>query len=453
MSITLTSPAGTILRPGDPGWDDARRAWNLTADQRPAAIAFPRSAADVGAAVGFARRCGLRVAAHGTGHNTEPVNSLTGTLLIETSKMRQVAIDPAAMTARAAAGASWGEVTAAAARHGLTGLAASWPGVGVVGYTLGGGMSWFGRSHGLSANNVSAVELVTADGQLRRVHVGSESDLFWAVRGGGGSFGVVTAIELWLFPVTEVYAGQLWWLMHSAPSVLPAWRELTQSGLPDEFTTSVRLMRFPVLPHIPEAVRGRWFVIVDVVHNGPAPEADQILQPLRALAPVRDTVCTRPAGALGGMREDYERPVPGVADGLMLASLPPEAVDRILLAAGPGTLSLLTAVELRLAGGELRRARPGNGALAAVDGQYLLSAAGRTATPAAAVSTARGVEAVISALRPWSARQMYLNIAGPNRDPASFWPARAYARLRRIKAAVDPGNLIRSNHPIPPAAT
>jgi len=142
-----------------------------------------------------------------------------------------------------------------------------------------------------------------------------------------------------------------------------------------------------------------------------------------------------------------------VADGLMLASLPLEAIDRILLAAGPGTLSLLTTVELRLAGGELRRARPGNGALAAVDGQYLLSAAGRTATRAEAVSAARGVEAVISALRQWSARQMYLNIAGPNRDPASFWPARTYARLRRIKAAVDPDNLIRSNHPIPPAVT
>src|SRR5215469_13299959 len=422
MSITLTS-AGTILWPGDPGWDDARQAWNLTADQQPAAVAFPRSAADVAAAVSFARQRGLRVAAQGTGHNAEPLRSLTGTLLIETSKMRQVAIDPAAMTARAAAGASWGDVTTAAAQHGL------------------------------SANNVSAVELVTADGRLRRADVGSESGLFWALRGGGGSFGVVTAIELWLFPVTGVNAGLLWWPMHAAPSVLPAWRELTQSGLPDEFTTSVRLMRFPVLPNVPEAVRGRWFVIVDVVHSGPAPEADQILQPLRALAPARDTVRTRASQALGRLRSDDERPVPGVADGLMLTSLPPEAVDGLLRTAGPDTLSLLTAVELRLAGGELRRARPGNGALAAVDGQYALSAAGRAATPAAAMSTAWGVEAVISAMRPWSARQMYLNIAGPNRDPASFWPARAYGRLRRIKAAVDPDDLIRSNHPIPPAAT
>jgi len=453
MSITLAQPAGTILRPSDPGWDDARQACNLATDQQPAAVALPRSAADVAAAVSLARQYGLRVAAQGTGHNAAPLGSLTGTLLIDTSRMRQVTIDPAAMTAWAAAGASWGDVTAAAARHGLAGLAASWPGVGVVGYTLGGGISWFGRSHGLSANNVSAVEVVTADGQLRRADLASEPDLFWAVRGGGGSFGVVTAMELWLFPIIEVYAGQLSWLMHSATGVLPAWRELTQTCLPDEFNTSVRLMRVPVLPNIPEAVRGRWFVIVDVVHNGPAPEADQILRPLRALAPVRDTVRTRPAQALGRLREDYERPVPGVADGLMLASLPPEAVDRILLAAGPGTLSLLTAVELRLAGGKLRRARPGNGALAAVDGQYLLSAAGRAATPAAAMSSAWGVEAVVSAMRPWSARQMYLNIAGPGRDPASFWPTRAYGRLRRIKAAVDPDDLIRSNHPIPPAAT
>ena len=453
MSITLTPPAGRIVRPGDPGWGDARQAWNLATDQQPAAIAFPRSPAEVAAAVGFARQSGLRVAAQATAYNAALLGSLDGTLLIKTSEMRQVTVDPAAMTARVAAGASWGDVTAAAAQHGLAGLAAPWPGVGVVGYTLGGGMSWFGRSYGLSANNVSAVDLVTADGELRRADLSSEPELFWALRGGGGSFGVVTAMELWLFPVTEVYAGQLWWPMHAAPSVLPAWRELTQSGLPDEFTTSIRLMRFPVLPSIPEAVRGRWFVIADVVHNGPVAEADQILRPLRALAPMRDTVGTRPAHALGRLRDDYERPVPGVADGLMLASLPLEAIDRILLAAGPGTLSLLTTVELRLAGGELRRARPGNGALAAVDGQYLLSAAGRTATRAAAVSAAQGVEAVISALRPWSATQMYLNIAGPNRDPASFWPARAYARLRQIKAAVDPDNLIRSNHPIPPAVT
>jgi len=453
MSITLTPPAGRIVRPGDPGWGDARQAWNLATDQQPAAIAFPRSPAEVAAAVGFARQSGLRVAAQATAYNAALPGSLAGTLLIKTSKMRQVTVDPAAMTARVAAGASWGDVTAAAAQHGLAGLAAPWPGVGVVGYTLGGGMSWFGRSYGLSANNVSAVDLVTADGELRRADLSSEPELFWALRGGGGSFGVVTAVDLRLFPVAEVYAGLLWWPMRAASRVLPTWAQLTRSGLPDELTTSFRLMRFPALPEIPEPARGECFAVVDVIHIGSPAEADQILRPLRDLAPVRDTLGPVPAEALSHLHMDPEQPEPGVGDGLMLASLPPEATVGLLRVAGPDTASPLTAVELRHVGGEMRRARPGNGALAAVEAEYALYALGGVPTPAAASSVALGVGAVTSAMRPWAARQMYLNLAESRRDPASFWPTAAYDRLREIKRAVDPGDLIRSNHPIPPAVS
>jgi FAD/FMN-containing dehydrogenase len=442
-------PPATILRPGDPGWDAARQAWDLAVDQRPAAVALPRSAADVAAAVRYARRAGLRVAAQGTGHNAAPLGGLTDTLLIKTRQMRGVTVDPAAWTARAEAGALWADVVGAAAAHGLTGLAGSSPDVGVVGFTLGGGMSWLGRAYGLSANNVEAVEVVTADGRLRCVDACHEPGLFWALRGGGGSFGVVTAIELRLFPVTEVYAGLLWWPMRAAADVLPAWADLTRSGVPDEFTTSFRLMRFPAVPEVPEPVRGGWFAVVDVIHIGSPEEADQILRPLRDLAPARDTVGRIPAQALAHVHLDPEQPVPGVGDGLMLASLPPEAAAELLHVAGPDTASPLTAVEVRHVGGEMRRARPGHGALAVIEAEYALYAGGRAPTPAAAL----GVKAVTSALRPWAARQMYLNLAGTPRDPASFWPAEAYARLRRIKHAVDPDDIIRSNHPVPPAAS
>ena len=145
------------------------------------------------------------------------------------SRMRRLTIDPVARTARAKAGVVWLEVAEAAAEHGLAGLAGSSPDVGVVGYTLGGGMSWLGRSYGLAANNVQAIEVVTADGRLVRADACHETELFWALRGGGGSFGVVTAIELRLFPVTEVYAGLLWWPVDAASEVLQAWRELTQA--------------------------------------------------------------------------------------------------------------------------------------------------------------------------------------------------------------------------------
>ena len=181
--------------------------------------------------------------------------------------MRRVTINPVARIARAEAGAVWHEVVDAADGHGLAALAGSAPDVGVVGYTIGGGISWLGRSYGLAANNVEAIEVVTAEGRLVRADACTEPDLFWALRGGGGSFGVVTAIELRLFPVTEVYAGQLWWPAEAASPVLQAWRDLTQSDPPEEFT-SAALMRFPAIPDVPEQLRGRSFAIITVSHLG-----------------------------------------------------------------------------------------------------------------------------------------------------------------------------------------
>ena len=447
MSAVLTT-AKAILMPGDPGWDDARRAWNLAVDQHPAAVAEPRSVQDVADVVRFARQHGLRVAAQGTGHNAAPLGLLADTILVKTTAMRQVSVDPAARIARAEAGAVWLDVAEAAAPHGLAALAGSAPNVGVVGYTIGGGMSWLGRAYGLAANNVEAIEVVTADGRLVRADACTEPDLFWALRGGGGSFGVVTAIDLRLFPITEVYAGLLWWPADAALPVLQTWRELTQGDLPDEFTSAARLVNFPMIPDIPEHLRGRSFVIVTVIHLGTPAEADALLAPLRALEPLTDTVQIIPANALGHVHVDPEQPIASVGDGLMLASLPAEAIETLVHVAGPDTL--LLAAELIHVGGEMKRARPAGGALPAIDADYALFATGLAPCPQAVPAVARSVAAAQTAMRPWAARQMYLNLACTSRDPASFWSAEAYDRLRRIKAAVDPDNLIRSNHPVPP---
>ncbi len=450
MLAFTTPPAPPILTPADPGWADARKAWNLAVDQHPAAIALPQSAADVIAAVNFARDHGYRVAAQATGHGAAPLGPLDGTVLIKTSRMRQVSIDPAARTARAEAGAVWADVVGPAAGYGLAGLAGSSPNVGVAGYTLGGGMGWLGRAYGLSANNVERFELVTADGQFRCVDAVSEPDLFWALRGGGGSFGVVTSIELRLFPVNEAYAGLLWWPMEAGGEVLHAWQELTRSGLPDEFTTVFRFLRVPALPEFPEQVRGRWFAVVDAIHLGTQAEADALLAPLRRLRPVTDTIATIGMSALSHLHMEPEHPVPSVSDGLMLTDLPPEALTELVRVAGPQTPSLLLAVELRHAGGEMRRARPGNGALAALDAEYGLHAVGMAPTPRAAEAVRHGVEAVMSAMAPWAAGRTYLNFTETRRDPRGFWSPQAYERLRRIKAAVDPADMICANHPIPP---
>src|SRR3954463_8590893 len=228
--------AGELVLPGDSNWDEARLAWHLAVDQRPAAVAIPENLHDVIEIVHWAREEGLRVAPQGTGHNAPALGDLGGTVLLKTHRLRGVTIDPVARTARAEAGTTWIEVVEAAAEHGLAALAGSSPDVGVVGYTLGGGLSWLARKHGIGANQVVAVELVTADGELERVDRDNEPDLFWALRGGGGSFSVVTAIEFNLFPYEHVYAGVLWFPVERATEILTAWRAWTDT-VPDELTS------------------------------------------------------------------------------------------------------------------------------------------------------------------------------------------------------------------------
>jgi Berberine and berberine like/FAD binding domain len=346
----------------------------------------------------------------------------------------------------------WLEVVEAAAQHGLAALAGSSPDVGVVGYTLGGGLSFIGRKYGLAANAVRAIELVTADGRYVRADRENEPDLFWALRGGGGSFGIVTAIELQLLPISHAHAGVLWYPIERADEVLHAWRELTQSEeLPDELTTVGRLLQLPPIPEIPEPVRGKSFVIVEAYHVGDPAQADELLAPLRSLGPINDTIATVPMPALSHLHMDPEHPVPGAGDGLMIAELPAPAVDAFVEVAGAAAEFPLLTVELRHLGGALRRPRPAHGALSSIEASYSLFAAGMAPNPELEAPVRAQVQAVKAALGPWAAKQMYLNFAEAQGDPARFWNEHAYNRLRRIKAAVDPNNLIRSNHPIPAA--
>jgi FAD/FMN-containing dehydrogenase len=312
-------------------------------------------------------------------------------------------------------------------------------------------MSWLGRTYGLSANNVAAFEAVTADGRLVRADAVTEPDLFWALRRGGGSFAVVTAVELQLFPVTEVYAGLLFWPADAGSRVLHAWRELTHSPLPDAFTTTARYLNFPLLPEFPERLAGRSVVVVDAIHLGQPGDADRLLAPLRALTPVIDTVQTRPAAELGYLHMDPEGPVPALADGFTLADLTPRAVDEIVPVGGPDAASPLQFVEVRHLGGEMSRARPGNGALAAIAAPYLLLAGGMTPDQQTKATVAAHLDMVKSVLAPWSAQHTYLNQTKTKADPGRFWTPTVYDRLRQIKAAVDPANRIRANHPVPPA--
>jgi FAD binding domain/Berberine and berberine like len=437
-----------IVTPADAEWDEARLAWNLAIDQRPAAVAFPESTDDVAAIVDFAREHGLRVAPQSTGHNAGPLE-LDYTILLKTERMRDVRIDPATRTARVGGGAQWQDVTGAAGEHGLAALAGSSPDVGVVGYTLGGGLSWMARRYGLAANHVTAVEVVTADGRIVRADAANDPDLFWALRGGGGSFGIVTALEFELFPIAQVYAGMLAFPIERASEVLHGWREWTAT-LPDEVTSIARLMRIPPLPEIPEPVRGRQLVIVEANVIGAEADGIELLEPLRALGPEIDTFAMIPAPALSRLHMDPEHPVPGITTTSLLRELPPEAISALVGVAGPGVESPLLSVELRHLGAAAGRAPDSGGAVSKIDAPFAMFAVGMAITPQMAAAVEASIPPLDEALAPYRADRSYTNFA-EERSRAEELFGDAYARLREVKAKYDPSDLIRANHPVAPA--
>jgi FAD/FMN-containing dehydrogenase len=444
LHVDVRTP-GTVVLPGEEKWDEARLAWNLAVDQQPAAVAVPRSTDDVAEVVRWAAGEGLRVTAQGTGHNAASLGDLSDTVLVKMHELSDVTVDPAARTARAEAGAIWIQIVEAAAGHGLAALAGSSPDVGVVGYTLGGGLSFLARKHGLMTNHVTAIEVVTADGELRRVDRENDPDLFWALRGGGGSFGIVTAVEIGLLPIESVYAGHLWFPVERAAEVLRAWRDWTET-VPEEVTSIGRILQFPPIPEIPEPMRGNSFAVVQAIYCGDdLAEMDALLEPLRALRPAMDTFRVMTMPELSHLHMDPEHPVPGAGDGGTLDRVTDEAIDAIVEGVvGKPVLSL----EVRHYGGAVARPRPEHGAVSAFAAPYIMFAVGIAPTPEAKAAVHATVAGLMSALEPWQADHTYLNFAESRRDPRTLWPETVHARLKRIKATVDPEDLFRSNHPL-----
>jgi FAD/FMN-containing dehydrogenase len=441
--------AGDVFTQGDRGYDEARRAWNLTTDERPAVVVAVESAADVVQAVRFARSRGMRIAPQGTGHGSEPLEPLAGAMLLRTVRMRGVRIDPAARTARAEAGALWQDVTVPAGQHGLAALAGSSPNVGVTGYTLGGGLGWLARHYGLAANSVTAADIVTPDGRLRRADADHEPDLFWAVKGGGGSVGVVTALEMRLYPVRELYAGTLFFPIQRAAEVLRGWRAWTGT-LPDEITSLSRILRLPPLPEVPERLRGRAFTLVEAAYLGDADTGAALIRPLRQLGPELDTFAMIPAPALQQLHMDPDEPVPAQGDGAFLADFPAAAIDALTAAAGPDADTPLASIEVRHLGGALARPAPDGGAQANIDATYAMFAGGFTPTPELAATVRGHAQAVKDALAAWHASYDYYNFEETPVAASALLPPASYHRLQKIKASYDPDQAIISAHPVRP---
>ena len=403
--------------------------------------------------VRHARENGLRVAVQAEGHSAGPLaGDSEDTLLLKTSRMTGAEIDAENRRVRVGAGAKWQDVSALASPQGLAGLSGSSAEVGVVGYMLGGGHGWLARKHGLACNSVAGAEVVTADGQLLRADRETEPDLFWALRGGGGSFGVVTALEFELYPVPELYAGMLTWPWERTAEVLHAWGEWV-SGLPREMSTWARVLQVPPLPDIPEPVRGRQLVVVEAAYLGAEGSGAELLRPLRDLAPELDTFASVPPAALGYLHMDPEDPVPFANNGQLLDELPPAAIDTIVEAVGPDSGSPLLSLELRLLGGALSEAPPDAGAVSSVDQAFLTLGVGMVMDPGMAPAINAHLDLVSNALEPWDSGIKYANFIDVPIDTRMCYPPETFDRLQEVKARYDRDDLFRANHPIPSAAT
>jgi FAD/FMN-containing dehydrogenase len=293
--MTLDELRGRLISAADPDYDIARAVWNGAIDRHPRLIARCIGSADVVAAVRFARDHDLEIAIRGGGHNVAGTAVCDDGIVIDLSAMRAVRVDPAERRAWVQGGALWGDVDHETQAHGLATTGGIVSHTGVAGLTLGGGIGWLMRKHGLTIDNLLAVDVVTADGKLLRASEDEHPDLFWALRGGGGNFGVVTAFEFCLHPVgPTVLAGPILWDASDAGAVLRGYRDFIRDA-PDELGTVVRFGTAPPLPVIPEELHWRPVVMVGTCYAGPVGQGEQVLRPLRASrAPLLDLVGPSP---------------------------------------------------------------------------------------------------------------------------------------------------------------
>jgi FAD/FMN-containing dehydrogenase len=435
-----------VLKPDSGGYAANSGGFNVLLAQRPAAVVAPRSTAEVAETVAYAKAEGLRIGAQRTGHSAEPLGDLSETVLLRTAGLGGVEIDAERRSARVGAGALWGDLVPGASEQGLTACHGSSPTVGIVGYSLGGGVGWYGRKYGLQTNCVTAIELVDAGGAERRVDADSDPELFWALRGGGGDFGVVTAIEFDLIPVREVFAGAVFFPVERAAEVFHAWHEWTAT-VPDEITSLARIVNYPPLPEMPEPIRGKSFAVVEAVALLDEGAATELLAPLRDLGPAMDSFATQPPAGIAGLHGDPPEPVPYALGGMLVGDLPGEAIDALVEAVGPDSDSKLLSVELRHNSGAMGRGAPDHGAMDTLPGSFLLFGVGIVPEPAAKPPTVGWIERMRSAMKPWESG-VYLNFSDDDEDIANAFPPGTVERLRAAKRTYDPENLFHANHPV-----
>ncbi|MER5570797.1 FAD-binding protein [Streptomyces goshikiensis] len=452
MTTVNEYPADTARR-GDPAYEAATQVFNLFAPVAPAAAVTAHSVDEVRSAIRRARAQGMGVRVQATGHASATARPMGNDLLIRTGLGAGVEIDAEGRVARVPAGARWGAVVEAAARFGLAAPHGSSPTVGVVGYLLGGGLSMYARHTGLAVNSLRAVELVTADGEARRVDAAADPELFGALRGGGGGFGVVTAVEVALFPAARVVTGAAFWPASDAARLLPVWRRWTQTA-PDTATTSIRVMNLPKLPEIPAVLTAGPVLCLDGVVLAPGEDdlttmrthAQDLLAPLRALAePLMDTWHEAGPTAVPETHMDPPEPVPVLGDHMLLGELGDEGIDAFLRVTVERPGSALTVAELRQLGGALATPVPGSGALGHLDARYAYSGAGVPGGGATEREIREHCALVRETLTPWDTGRTAPTFVASLEQPQGHLDAEGVLAADRVRLRVDPDGVFRGD--------
>ncbi|WP_458688908.1 FAD-binding oxidoreductase [Nocardia tengchongensis] len=445
----LPTTSGPVFQPGDTGYDAEIAGFQTAYTHRPAVIVAAAHAEDVRAAVEYAARHGLPIAVQATGHGLSVATD--GGVLITTRKMTDIRVDAQARTARIGAGVRAGALIEAAAAYGLAPLNGSSLSVGAVGYVLGGGVGILAREYGYAAEHVRSIEIVTADGRLRALTPGDE--LFGAVLGTGGNFGVVTALELDLLPVTQVYGGQLQFDTALVAPALEAWRLWTQD-VPETVTSAITMLTFPDLPQLPAHLRGRYVATINIAFTGSAEEGERLVAPLRAVGErMTDDLRTMPYTESHAIYRDPDHPHAYTATNALLSELSADATDAFLEVTGPDAV-LPTVAGFRHLGGALGRQGPHGISMDHRDAQYIARVLAMP-QPGNAEQVRDQLALVRKTLEPWTVGHNlnFLYGSGDQADEAQTragYSAAGYDRLAALKAQYDPANLFRNNRNIRP---
>ncbi len=444
---------GAVIEQGEEGYDEHRRVYNFMHDRHPAAIVRATATADVVATLGYARDNGLELAVRGGGHSVPGFGTCDDGLVLDLSTMNHVMVDPAKKTARAGGGATWGDFNHATHAYGLATTGGIISTTGVTGLTLGGGIGYLTRGCGLSCDNMVGAEVVTAEGRILNANEYENEDLFWALRGGGGNFGVVTALELALHPVSTIYGGPMFYEVDDAAAVMRCYDEFIEDA-PDQVGAFFAWQIAPPLPFVPEDRHGDLFCAMVTCWSGPVDEGEKALRPLREAAEVKaEHVGPMPYPALNsafdglvprGLQHYWKADfVRGLTDGAIEAHIEH----------GKKTPVLNSTMHLYPINGAAQRLGPDETAFGHRDAKYAAVIAGMWPDPADNEANTRWVRDYYAAIHPHSGTEGgYTNfMAGDDADRAPENYGRNYERLRRVKAAYDPDNLFHLNQNIVPS--